>query len=227
MTLKAEKLSKTYFGSGGVMTPVLHGIDLTIEEGEFIAIIGPSGAGKSTLLYQLSMLDTPTHGRVLFDDVEMSALSESKATRFRLEHFGFIFQDYALVPELTAFENVVVPILMTGLPYDIAKEKALSALKRLGMENRARNLPGQLSGGEQQRVAIARAISRRPRILFADEPTASLDSLNSSEVLRELKELHSAGQTIVMITHEKEYAKHAERVIELHDGRIVSDDGKP
>lgn len=220
--LKAEHLDKTYYGKG-IETPVLHDINLIIEDGAFVAIIGASGAGKSTLLYQLSLLDTPTRGRVLLDDAEISTLSERAATRFRLNHFGFVFQDYALVPELTAVENVLIPALMSGMSYRRARDISLTALKRLGMEEKAKNLPSQLSGGEQQRVAIARAISRKPQILFADEPTASLDSTNSEEVLNELSELHEAGQTIVMITHEQAYAVRAKRIIEMHDGCIISD----
>ena len=220
--LKAEKLEKTYF-SKGVSTPVLHGIDLEIHEGEFVSIIGASGAGKSTLVYQLSLLDRPTGGRVIIHDEDVTKLSERQATEYRLRHFGFIFQDYALVPELTALENVMVADLMAGTAKSEAKAKALESLARLGMEQRSGNLPSQLSGGEQQRVSIARAVARRPKILFADEPTASLDSQNSEDVLGELEALHQAGQTIVMITHEVEYAKRAKRMVELKDGEIISD----
>jgi putative ABC transport system ATP-binding protein len=220
--LSAVKLSKTYYGNG-VETPVLHNINLDIGEGEFLSIIGPSGAGKSTLLYQLSLLDRPTEGSVSLDGAIVSTLSEAQATRFRLINFGFIFQDYALVPELTALENVLAPSLMEGAAYGKAKKDAMAALERLGIAKKAKNLPSQLSGGEQQRVAIARAVSRQPRILFADEPTANLDSANSAEVLDELEELHAAGQTIVMITHEMEYAARAKRIVTIQDGRVVSD----
>jgi len=223
--LKAENLQKTYYGNG-VETPVLHDINLEIREGEFVSIIGPSGAGKSTLLYQLSLLDRPTSGRVLLGEEEISSLTEAQATQFRLVNFGFIFQDYALVPELTALENVLIPSLMEGASSGEAKKTSLDALDRLGIGKKAKNLPSQLSGGEQQRVAIARAVSRKPRILFADEPTANLDSVNSKEVLDELEELHKAGQTIVMITHEKNYAERAQRIIEIRDGRVLSDTGR-
>lgn len=220
--LEARNLKKTYY-TGGIETPVLHGINLKIDEGEFVSIIGPSGAGKSTLLYQLSLLDKPTSGEVLVDGEDVTRLSERDATAYRLRNFGFIFQDYALVPELTAIENIMVADLMLGTSVAQARTQAHEALERLGMGERTGNLPSQLSGGEQQRVSIARAVARKPGILFADEPTASLDSENSNEVLRELEGLHKAGQTIVMITHEVEYAKRAKRMIELRDGKVVSD----
>lgn len=220
--IRAERLVKTY-GSGELELVVLKAIDLTINDGELIAIVGPSGAGKSTLLYQLSLLDEPTAGEVYFDGRPMSRLSQSEKTQTRLEQLGFVFQDYALLPELSAIENVALPMLMQGYTHGAAWKRARMALERIGLAEKERNLPSQLSGGQQQRVSIARAIAHNPHVLFADEPTANLDSKSAELVLDAFLDLHREGQTIVMVTHEEEYAQKAERVITLRDGAIVSD----
>lgn len=223
--VKAEKIVKTY-GEGELEVKVLRGIDFEIGEGEFVAIVGPSGAGKSTLLYQLSLLDEPTSGEVYLNNVKTSQLSETEKTAMRLHELGYVFQDYALLPELSALENVALLMLMQGMSKEQAYKQASDALERVGIADKARNLPSQLSGGQQQRVSIARAIAHKPHILFADEPTANLDSENGRLVMQAFSDLHKQGQTILMITHEDEYASYAERVIALKDGIIVSDQKK-
>lgn len=223
--IKAEGLVKS-FGEGELKLTVLKNIDLEIKDGEFTAIIGASGAGKSTLLYQLSLLDEPTGGEVHFDSIKTSTLNQAEKTELRLHKLGYVFQDYALLPELNALENVMLPMLMQGLDYTSAKKKATKALERIGLGDKERNLPSQLSGGQQQRVSIARAIAHDPHVLFADEPTANLDSMNARLVLEAFLDLHKEGQTIIMVTHEEEYARKAHRVITLKDGSIVSDHKK-
>ncbi|MFZ3043493.1 MAG: ABC transporter ATP-binding protein [Minisyncoccia bacterium] len=211
------------FKDGPVETRVLKGIHLLIARGEFVAIMGRSGAGKSTLLYQISLLDESTSGHVHINGEEVHEMSEHQKMLFRLAEFGYVFQDYALLPELTALENVALPFLMQGASRSVAEEKAAHALAQVGLENRLGNLPSQLSGGEQQRVSISRAIAHKPAILFADEPTANLDRESSDRVIAIFKELHAAGQTILMVTHEEEYAHFAQRIIKLDDGQIISD----
>ena len=221
--IKTTNLTKTY-GKGKLEFKALKDINLEIKDGEFIAIIGPSGAGKSTLLYQLSLLDDPTSGEIIFDEIETSGLNQSERTELRLHRMGFVFQDYALLPELNALENVALPILMQEVGKDRAFERANDALMRIGIAEKAFNLPSELSGGQQQRVSIARSIAHKPHVLFADEPTANLDSTNGDLVMKAFEALHIEGQTIVMVTHEKEYARHAHRIISLKDGEVVSDE---
>lgn len=211
------------FKDGPNETRVLKGIDFTAAEGEFIAIMGRSGAGKSTLLYQISLLDEPTSGEIRINGKDTRMMSEYEKMLFRLEGFGYVFQDYALLPELTALENVALPLYMQGISRIAADTKAKAALERVGLGKRLDNLPSQLSGGEQQRVSISRAIAHTPDILFADEPTANLDKESSAIVMNIFKELHKGGQTIIMVTHEEEFSKFAERIIKLDDGKIVSD----
>lgn len=211
------------FQDGERVTQVLKGITFSVKDGEFVAIRGRSGAGKSTLMYQLSLLDEPTDGDVCIDGHSTREMTQAEATHFRLTQFGYVFQDYALVPELTALENVALPLIMQGLWKAEANEKAADALARVGLGTHLGNLPSQLSGGEQQRVSIARAVAHRPHVLFADEPTANLDRESSTTVMKIFKELHEAGQTIIMVTHEEEYAHYAERVLTLDDGRVISD----
>jgi len=208
------------FPSGDTRLVVLKGLDLKVKNGEFLSIIGRSGSGKSTLLYQLGLLDQPDSGLILIDGVDVLKLSQKQKTDFRLHELGYVFQDYALVPDLNAWENVAVPFLMQGLSKKEAKEKAAQALAKVGLEGRLDNLPGKLSGGEQQRVSIARAIAHDPKILFADEPTANLDAETAKTVLDTFIELNKSGQTIVMVTHEPEYAALTHRIITLTEGNI-------
>lgn len=212
------------FISGEVVTKVLKNIDLEIPEGQFVSIVGPSGVGKSTLLYQMSLLDTPTEGGVFINKQCVSDLTESEKTHFRLENFGFVFQDYALIPEFTALENVLLPSLMLGVNYTKAKLDAIKIFESLGMAEQINHLPSQLSGGEQQRVSIIRAIFKKPKIVFADEPTANLDSVLSLQVINVLKKINKEEeQTIIMITHEENYAQMTDRIVRMKDGRVFED----
>lgn len=211
------------FVSGNVETHVLKGIDFKAEEGEFIAIMGRSGAGKSTFLYQISLLDDPTGGEIIINGENTHDMSGAEKMRFRLYQFGYVFQDYALLPELTALENVALPLLMQGLSKSRSYKDAAAALERAGLGQRLENLPSQLSGGEQQRVSIVRAVAHKPKVLFADEPTANLDNYSSKVIMGIFKDLHrEEGQTIIMVTHEEQYAKQAEKIITIDDGKIVS-----
>jgi putative ABC transport system ATP-binding protein len=212
------------FQNGDVVTKVLKGIDFKADDGEFVAIMGRSGAGKSTLLYQLSLLDEPTGGEVIIDGRHTHSLSQADRVKFRLNKFGYVFQDYALLPELTAIENVALPLMMQGHARTHAYKEAAKALERVNLGHRLNNLPSQLSGGEQQRVSISRAIAHKPKVLFADEPTANLDNESSHAVMAIFMELHKQeGQTIIMVTHEEEFAKQAGRLVHIDDGQIVSD----
>ena len=202
---------------------MLKGIDLSVSDGEFIAIMGRSGAGKSTLLYQMSLLDEPSSGEIRINGKEAHLMSEHEKMLFRLTEFGYVFQDYALLPELTALENVALPLYMQGTTRNAAEEKAAEALRKVGLGNRLGNLPSQLSGGEQQRVSISRAIAHTPEILFADEPTANLDLESSTTVMNIFKELHAGGQTIIMVTHEEEFSQFAQRIVKIDEGKILSD----
>lgn len=221
--IKTTDLTKIYKAGDGSELIALNHVDFEVVKGEFVAITGRSGSGKSTLLYQLGLLDVPTMGRVFIEDLDTSKLNPNERTRFRLTELGYVFQDYANIPSLTALENVMTPLLMRGLSFGEARKKAVKALERIGLGDKLENLPSQLSGGQQQRVAIARAIGHEPKILFADEPTANLDSETSKIVLNVFLELHKDGQTIVMVTHEDEYAAMTDRIIVLSDGSIVDD----
>lgn len=223
--INVKNLIKSFKSGDGELT-VLNDISFSVEEGEFFSIIGRSGSGKSTLLYQLGLLDHPNSGSIFIDGVDVSALDLDERTDFRLRELGYVFQDYALVPELTAIENTVAPLLMQGIERDEAYAKAKAALEKVKLDSRLDNLPSKLSGGEQQRVSIARAIAHDPKIIFADEPTANLDSETADAVMKTFLDLNSNGQTIVMVTHEPEYARLTKRAVRLGDGKILAD-GKP
>ena len=220
--ISIKDLKKTYF-TKDIETLVLRGIDLKVEQGEFLGIMGKSGAGKSTLMYQISLLDHPTSGEIILNNINTETLSTEERTQMRLSELGYVFQDYALIPELSASENVMIPLLMRGDSFKEAQNISLGVLEKIGLLHRKNNKPSQLSGGEQQRVAIARAIAHNPKILFADEPTANLDSVSGQSVIELFEDLHKKGQTIVMVTHEDEYAKYCNRIIHLEDGKIVGE----
>jgi putative ABC transport system ATP-binding protein len=209
------------FINGETSLVAINNLSFEVETGEFLSIIGRSGSGKSTLLYQLGLLDHPTSGEIFIDDIKVTNLYSDKRTEYRLNNLGYVFQDYALLPTLTALENVSVPLLMRGFSISEAYKKGKRALDKVGLSKKYNNLPSMLSGGEQQRVSIARAIVNEPKILFADEPTANLDSETSKLVLDSFTELNQNGQTIIMVTHEKEYAAIGDRTLELKDGNIV------
>lgn len=210
------------FGKGHLESHILKGINMEVEAGEFVAIMGKSGAGKSTLMYQLSVLDEPTEGTIQIDGVEVVHLNEQERTEFRLNTLGYVFQDYALVPDLSAEENVMIPLLMRGQRWVEARVQARKSIDEVGMRDKYLNLPSELSGGEQQRVAIARAISGKPKILFADEPTANLDSVSGTQVIDLIIALNrDYNQTVVMVTHEREYAMGCNRIIHMEDGQVV------
>lgn len=223
--ISIKNLTKIYETEAGAVN-ALDNISLDIKEGEFVAITGRSGSGKSTFLYQMGLLDHPTRGTIHIGKTELTTLPSDERTRFRLKELGYVFQDYAILPSMSALENVMLPLLMYGHDKASAAQIAKEALAKVGVADRLYNLPSQLSGGQQQRVAIARAICHDPKILFADEPTANLDSETSDMVLKVFLELNKQGQTIIMVTHEKEYAALADRVIELSDGKLIKDTHK-
>ena len=218
--LKAAGLKK-YYGKGEALVKALDGVDLEIERGKFTAIIGTSGSGKSTLLNMLGGLDTPTEGSIRIGGTELAKLTSEEATVFRRKQIGFIFQNYNLVPVLSVWENIILPISLDGRKPD--KKFIMQIVKLLGLEKKLDNLPNNLSGGQQQRVAIARALGSKPSIILADEPTGNLDTRTSDDVIGLLKATSQKfHQTIVMITHNPEIASMADRVIRIEDGRMVS-----
>lgn len=206
-----------------VETHALDGIDLQIRDGEYVAISGPSGCGKTTLLSILGLLDTPSDGTYALAGDAVSGLSAADRARVRNRQIGFIFQAFNLIGDLTVFENVELPLTYRGMSASERKERVQSALERVGMSHRMKHYPAQLSGGQQQRVAVARAVAGDPAILLADEPTGNLDSANGGQVMDLLGELHRGGATICMVTHDSRYARHADREIDLFDGRVVED----
>ena len=218
--LQTESLKK-YYGTGDTEVRALDGVDLTVERGEFVAIVGTSGSGKSTLLHMLGGLDRPTSGKVTVDGRDIFALKDEELTIFRRRKIGFVFQSYNLVPVLSVWENIVLPIQLDGKAVD--ETFVQDVVATLGLEKKLQSLPNQLSGGQQQRVAIARALATKPAILLADEPTGNLDSKTSQDVLGLMKVTSQKfGQTMVMITHNEEIAQLADRIVRIEDGRIVT-----
>ncbi|BCK83950.1 macrolide ABC transporter ATP-binding protein [Pusillibacter faecalis] len=217
--LETRELRKIY-GSGNTEVRALDGVNLSVEKGEFVAVVGTSGSGKSTLLHMLGGLDRPTSGTVTVDGRELSALKDEALTIFRRRKIGFVFQNYNLVPVLNVRENIILPIQLDGNQPD--KAYVAQIIETLGLESKLQNLPGNLSGGQQQRVAIARALAAKPAIILADEPTGNLDSATSQDVMGLLKVTSEKfSQTVVMITHNEEIAQMADRIIRIEDGRIV------
>ena len=220
MTILETKDLRKVYGSGDTEVRALDGVDLTVEKGEFVAVVGTSGSGKSTLLHMLGGLDRPTSGTVTVDGKELSGLKDEELTIFRRRKIGFVFQNYNLVPVLNVYENIVLPIQLDGNAPDKAYVERI--IETLGLEAKLQNLPNNLSGGQQQRVAIARALAAKPAIILADEPTGNLDSATSLDVMGLLKvTAQKFSQTIVMITHNEELAQMADRIIRIEDGRIV------
>ena len=218
--LRTSNLKK-YYGNNDTLVKALDGVDLSVERGEFVAVVGTSGSGKSTLLHMLGGLDRPTSGKVEVDGKDISRLKDEELTVFRRRKIGFVFQSYNLVPVLNAYENIVLPIELDGNRVD--KRFIEDIIEELGLEEKRYSLPSQLSGGQQQRVAIARALGAKPAILLCDEPTGNLDSVTSQDVLSLLKvSAERFGQTVVMITHNEEIAQLADRIVRIEDGRMLS-----
>ena len=221
MTVLETKDLKKYYGFGDTQVKALDGVDLTVENGEFVAIVGTSGSGKSTLLHMLGGLDRPTSGSVLVEGRDIFALKDEELTIFRRRKIGFVFQSYNLVPVLSVYDNIVLPIQLDGGTID--QNYVKQVIEALGLEQKLDRLPNQLSGGQQQRVAIARALATKPAILLADEPTGNLDSRTSQDVLSLMKTTgQKFAQTMVMITHNEEIAQLADRIVRIEDGRIVT-----
>jgi putative ABC transport system ATP-binding protein len=220
--IKTEKLEKV-FRTDEMATWALSDIDLEIAEGEFVAVMGPSGCGKSTLLNILGLLDSPTGGRYLLNGVDMAPLNEAERTKYRKGLLGFVFQSFNLIDELTVYENIELPLLYMRVGAAERRRRVEEVMDRMKITHRAKHFPRQLSGGQQQRVAIARAVIPNPKLIFADEPTGNLDSRNGLEVINLLSELNRDGTTIVMVTHSQHDAGYAKRIVNLFDGRLVTD----
>ncbi len=225
LIIKTEDLSKV-FRTEEVETTALKDVDLSVKEGEFVAVMGPSGCGKSTLLNILGLLDNPTSGSYQFNGTEVARLKERQRTIFRKGNIGFVFQSFNLIDELTVYENVELPLIYLKMKSSERKELVNNVLERMKIGHRSKHFPQQLSGGQQQRVAIARAVVANPKLILADEPTGNLDSKNGDEVMSLLTELNSEGTTIVMVTHSNHDADFSHRVINLFDGEVVTENKK-
>jgi putative ABC transport system ATP-binding protein len=220
--IRLEGIKKVFY-TDEVETHALSDIHLDIKHGEYVAIAGPSGCGKTTLLSLLGLLDTPTEGSYTLNNQPVAKLSASERARVRNRQIGFIFQAFNLIGDLTVYENVELPLTYRGMASDDRRKRVQTALERVGMSHRMKHFPAQLSGGQQQRVAVARAVAGDPAILLADEPTGNLDSTNGEAVMELLRELHQAGATICMVTHDARYARHAGRSVHLFDGKVVEE----
>ncbi len=220
--IRLENIEKIYkMGSGEVRA--LDGVSLHIKPKEFVSVIGPSGSGKSTLMNMIGCLDVPTSGRYWIDGVEGSCMTDNELADLRNKKIGFIFQQYNLLSKLSALENVELPLIYRGIGQKERRIMAEEALERVGLKDKMHHKPTELSGGQQQRVSIARALSSKPSLILADEPTGALDSKSGLEIMKMLHELHKEGNTVVIITHDLGIAKQAERIISIHDGKIISD----
>jgi ABC transporter. len=218
-----ENMTKIY-RMGKVEVRALDGVSIDVDEGEFVAITGPSGSGKSTFMHLLGCLDTPTSGTYILNGSEVSKLRQDKLAEIRNKEIGFVFQRFNLLPKLTALENVELPLIYRGMPVHERRQRAMDALEKVGLANRLNHRPTEMSGGQQQRVAIARALAGDPNIILADEPTGNLDSRSAHEVIDMLKDLNSAGRTVILITHDMSIASEAKRIVRILDGRILSDE---
>lgn len=222
MLIKTENLVKV-FKTEEIKTTAINQVDLNVNDNEFIAIMGPSGCGKSTLLNIVGLLDTPTQGRVYFRDEEVSHYREKKRTRIRRANMGFIFQSFNLIDDLHVFDNIALPLYYMRINGAERKKRVHELMERLHIAHRATHYPQQLSGGQQQRVAIARAVIGNPSVILADEPTGNLDSANGKEVMELLKSLHEEGTTIIIVTHSPRDSKYANRIVQLFDGKIITE----
>lgn len=220
--ISIEKLVKTYY-MGKQSVQVLKGLSLDILKNEYVALMGPSGSGKSTLMNIIGCLDTPTAGKYILNGSDVSKMSDDDLAEIRNKEIGFIFQQFNLLPRLSAVENVALPLIYAGINKKERTERALEALRQVGLADRSHHKSNELSGGQIQRVAIARALVNNPAILLADEPTGNLDSKTSVEIMEIFEKIHAAGNTIVLVTHEEDIAKHAKRIVRLLDGEIESD----
>uniref|UniRef100_A0A7V4E2F1 ABC transporter ATP-binding protein n=1 Tax=candidate division WOR-3 bacterium TaxID=2052148 RepID=A0A7V4E2F1_UNCW3 len=217
-----NKIKKIY-STGKVSFPALNGIDLKIEEGEYTAIMGPSGSGKSTLLNILGFLDTPTEGKYYYQGKDVSNLDDKELARLRNKEIGFVFQNFNLLPRLTAFSNVELPLIYSGMSGKERKKRVMVMLEKVGLKERAFHRPNELSGGEMQRVAIARALVNNPSLILADEPTGNLDTKSGNEIMKIFDQLAQEGRTIIIVTHDPNIAAHARRLIRITDGMIIED----
>ncbi|ATU05335.1 macrolide ABC transporter ATP-binding protein [Candidatus Gracilibacteria bacterium HOT-871] len=218
--LKLKGIKKSY-KAGNQSFVVLNGIDLEINEGEYVAIMGPSGSGKSTLMNIIGMLDNSDSGEYYINGTRVDNLRESKRGKIRRENIGFVFQNYSLIPRINVLEQVKLPLLYQGIPHKEATRRSMEAIKKVGLEGKEKNMPNELSGGQKQRVAIARAIVIKPKIILADEPTGALDTKTSQEVMDLFDELNNEGKTIIVITHEPEIADRTKRTIIVRDGNVI------
>ncbi len=218
--IEMRKIRKVY-STGKVQVEALRGIDLKIEENEFVSIMGPSGSGKSTLMNLMGCLDTPTSGEYFLDGQKVEILSPNELAEIRNRKVGFVFQNFNLLPYATAFENVEIPLIFAGLPSRMRRKRTMKLLEKVGLKDRADHKPAELSGGEMQRVAIARALANQPRLILADEPTGNLDSVSGGEIINLFEELGKQGHTVIVITHDKEIARRTQRIIKLKDGLII------
>lgn len=216
-----QGVAKVY-GSGEMAVKALDGVDLTVNRGDYLAVMGASGSGKSTAMNILGCLDRPSSGSYLLNNTPVEDLSDDQLADLRNRDLGFVFQQFHLLPQLSALDNVILPMVYAGVPAAERRQRAQAALERVGLGQRLNNKPNQLSGGQQQRVAIARAIINQPALLLADEPTGALDSQTTAEVLDIFDALHRGGMTVVMVTHEDDVAARAEKIVHFHDGRILS-----
>ncbi len=222
VVIRIDSLVREY-RMGEELVQALRGVSLEIRRNEYVAIMGPSGSGKSTMMNMLGCLDTPNSGEYWLNGQEVSRMSDDALARVRNREIGFVFQTFNLLPRATALENVELPLVYAGLSGKVRRDRAKSALERVGLGNRMDHRPNEMSGGQRQRVAIARALVNEPSILLADEPTGNLDSATSTDVMRVFGLLHQQGQTIILVTHEADIAAHAERIVTLRDGRVASD----